>query len=140
MSASRMIYEAPCSCASRMSRIEARLTRRSVSVVWPGNASGRDDGDGGLPGSELPPMERATGAVPEMLPARQPLNLATAFCRLPAEPLGAKAPAPIADSGTDAAVCIAGIDADDGAAASAHSRHGCSESTATRQMQHPAMV
>ena len=93
-------------------------------MVWPGNAGTRDDGDGdgGLPGSELPPRDRATGAVPELLPARQPLNLATAFCRLPAEPLGARAPAPIADRGTDAAVCIAGIDADNGAAKPPHSQ------------------
>ena len=49
-------------------------------MVWPGNRGPREnvDGEGGLPGSEFPPTDRATGAVPELLPARQPLNLDTA--------------------------------------------------------------
>ncbi len=49
-------------------------------MVWPGNRGPSEnvDGEGGLPGSELPPTDRATGAVPELLPARQPLNLDTA--------------------------------------------------------------
>ena len=63
-------------------------------------------GKGGLPGCELLPTDRPELPAPEA--ARQLLNLATAFWRLPAEPLASVPPVAIVDSGTEAAERIVG--------------------------------
>jgi len=70
-------------------------------------------GEGGLLGCELLPTDRPELPAPDA--ARQLLNLATAFCRLPADPLASIPPVKV-DSGTDAAECREGDTMDDVAA------------------------
>lgn len=71
-------------------------------------------GEGGLHGCELLPTDRPELPAPEA--ARQLLNLATAFCRLPADPLASIPPVVKVDSGTEAAECSEGSTMDDVAA------------------------
>lgn len=90
------------------------LTRRSARVALAGKAARMEEGEGGLPACELPATERPELLAPEA--ARQLLNLATAFCRLPAEPLERMSLIPMDESGMEAIVCMEGSTREDTAA------------------------